>query len=112
VPGGLLGARHPAARRGIESKDRLGRHRWVVERTFAWLNRQRRLLLRFDHLASQYLGFLHLGCALVCWSYLTKLSNALHQALPAQDIHATPAAGPRGVRAKEARALSDPSIAL
>lgn len=61
------------ARRGVESKDRLGRHRWVVERTFAWLNRQRRLLLRFDRLASQYLGFLHLGCALVCWSYLTKL---------------------------------------
>lgn len=61
------------ARRGIESKDRLGRHRWVVERTFAWLNRQRRLLLRFDRLASHYLGFLHLGCALVCWSYLTKL---------------------------------------
>jgi len=43
-----------------------------VERTFAWLNRQRRLLVRFDRLASQYLGFLHLGCALVCWSYLTK----------------------------------------
>jgi len=61
------------ARRAIESKERLGRHRWVVERTFAWLNRQRRLLLRFDRLASQYLGFLHLGCALVCCSYLTRL---------------------------------------
>ncbi len=27
------------ARQGVERRDRLGRHRWVVERTFAWLNR-------------------------------------------------------------------------
>jgi IS5 family transposase len=26
------------ARRGVESSERLGRHRWVVERTLAWLN--------------------------------------------------------------------------
>lgn len=69
----VRGIKHRIARRGIESKEKLGRHRWVVERTFAWLNRQRRLPLRFDRLASQYLGFLHLGCALVCWSYLAKL---------------------------------------
>lgn len=69
----VRGLQSRIARRGIESRDRPGRHRWVVERTFAWLNRQRRLLLRFDRLASQYLGFLHLGCALVCWSYLAKL---------------------------------------
>lgn len=25
------------ARRGIESRDRLGRHRWVIERTISWL---------------------------------------------------------------------------
>lgn len=31
------------ARRGIESKTHLGRHRWAIERTFAWLNRQRHL---------------------------------------------------------------------
>ena len=61
------------ARRGIESKERLGRHRWVIERDFAWLNAMRRLRTRYDRRASQYLGFLHLGCALVCWNYLTKL---------------------------------------
>jgi hypothetical protein len=37
--------------------------------------------VRFDRLASQYLGFQHLGCALVCWSYLTKLYNALQPSL-------------------------------
>jgi transposase len=31
------------ARKGIESRTKLGRHRWVVERTFAWLHRYRRL---------------------------------------------------------------------
>jgi transposase len=31
------------ARRGVESSERLGRHRWVVERTLAWFARSRRL---------------------------------------------------------------------
>ncbi|NVJ09917.1 transposase [Myxococcus sp. AM001] len=34
------------ARPGIESKQHLGRHRWVVERTNAWLHQQRRLRVR------------------------------------------------------------------
>jgi hypothetical protein len=34
---------HRFARRGIDSSERLGRHRWVVERTLAWLSRYRRL---------------------------------------------------------------------
>ena len=35
------------ARRGIDSRERLGRHRWVVERTLAWLARFRRLTVRY-----------------------------------------------------------------
>jgi IS5 family transposase len=34
------------ARRGVETSERLGRYRWVIERTFAWLNRFRRLTIR------------------------------------------------------------------
>lgn len=34
------------ARRGTENKQRLGRHRWVVERTISWLLRFKRLGLR------------------------------------------------------------------
>ena len=34
------------ARKGIESSERLGCHRWVVERILAWLNRFRRLTVR------------------------------------------------------------------
>jgi transposase len=35
------------ARKGIDSSERLGRHRWVVERTLAWLNQYRRLTIRY-----------------------------------------------------------------
>lgn len=69
----VRGIRHRIARRGIESKDKLGRHRWVVERDFAWLNAMRRLRTRYDRRATHYMGFLHLGCALICLGYLTRL---------------------------------------
>jgi transposase len=36
------------ARRGIEAKTYLGRHRWVVERTISWLLRFKRLGIRYD----------------------------------------------------------------
>ena len=49
---------------------RLGRHRWVVERAFAWLNKQRRLHIRFDRRATHYHGFLELACALICLNYI------------------------------------------
>ena len=60
------------ARRGRESSARLGRHRWVVERTLAWLHRYRRLLIRYERRADIHRGFLSLGCALICWNYLRK----------------------------------------
>jgi transposase len=58
------------ARRGIESRERLGRYRWVVERAFAWLHRNRRLLVRYERDAALHDAFLHLGCALICWQLL------------------------------------------
>ena len=38
-------------RRSVEPSERLGRHRWVVERTLAWLNRYRRLKVRYERRA-------------------------------------------------------------
>jgi IS5 family transposase len=58
------------ARRGVESTERLGRHRWVVERTLAWLNNYRRLTIRYERRLDIHEAFLHLGCALVCWNFL------------------------------------------
>jgi transposase len=69
----LLRQRHITpriARKGIESSQRLGRHRWVVERTLAWLNRFRRLTIRYERRADIHHAFLTLGCALICWNYL------------------------------------------
>ena len=54
------------ARRGIESSARLGRHRWVVERTFASLARFRRLTIRYERRADLYLALTTLACAVIC----------------------------------------------
>lgn len=42
--------------------------RWVVERTHSWLNRYRRLLIRWEKKAPNYLGLLHLACAHMTWN--------------------------------------------
>jgi putative transposase len=39
--------------------------RWVVERAHSWLNRYRKLLVRFEKLAASYEGLLELACALI-----------------------------------------------
>ena len=39
--------------------------RWVVERTHSWLNRFRRLLIRWEKKGENYLAMLHLACALI-----------------------------------------------
>ena len=41
--------------------------RWVVERTHSWLNRFRRILVRWDKKPEHYLAFLHLACALIAF---------------------------------------------
>jgi transposase len=60
------------ARKGIDSSERLGRHRWVVERTLAWLNRFRRLTIRYERRADIHDAFLTLGCSLICFNALEK----------------------------------------
>jgi putative transposase len=41
--------------------------RWVVERTHSWLNRFRRILIRWEKKPQNYLAMLHLACALVTY---------------------------------------------
>ena len=38
------------------------KRRWKVERLFAWLKRWRRLAMRWEYKAENFLGLLHLGC--------------------------------------------------
>jgi transposase len=58
------------ARRQTEHGSGLGRHRWVVERTFAWLHNRRRLLIRTDRVHQTHEAFLDLACCLICWQRL------------------------------------------
>ena len=55
-------------RRGEEKHEKIvtpgyRARRWVVERTHSWINRSRRLLVRWEKKTENYLAFLHLACA-------------------------------------------------
>jgi transposase len=57
---------HRAGRRRPNTQDgrelRRYRHRWKVERLFAWLLRFRRIVTRWEVSADNFLGFVQLGC--------------------------------------------------
>jgi transposase len=63
------------ARRGIESGESLGRYRWVVERSLAWLVGYRRLGVRYERRADMLQALLHLACALVCLHVLHRATG-------------------------------------
>jgi putative transposase len=58
------------AERKMEARRHLGgrARRWVVERTHSWLNRSRRLLVRWEKKTENYLAFIHLACAQLIFS--------------------------------------------
>lgn len=41
--------------------------RWKVERTHSWINRARRLLIRWEKKVANFLGFIHLQFAIVAF---------------------------------------------
>ena len=58
--------------RGEEAKElkaEAGRRarRWVVERTHSWMNRFRRILIRWEKKTQNYIAFLHFACALIAF---------------------------------------------
>jgi transposase len=70
-----LRARHIVpwlAKRNTGHGSGLGRWRWVVERTFAWMNQFRRLRVRYEKRADIHEALLALSCALLCWNVLQK----------------------------------------
>jgi transposase len=58
------------ARRNTPHGSGLGKVRWVVERTFAWLHHFKRLLVRYDRRHEIHHAFLAIGCCLVCYRRL------------------------------------------
>ncbi|GGV55724.1 hypothetical protein GCM10010245_88380 [Streptomyces spectabilis] len=70
------------ARKGIQSSDRLGRRRWVIERTLS-ADRLPPPQPRYERHPSHYLAFLSLAAALCCYKrllHLTTQDNALRHA--------------------------------
>jgi IS5 family transposase len=60
------------ARRGVDRSDRLGRYRWVVERTLAWFARFRRLAVRYERRADIHEAFHHLAAAVICARFVER----------------------------------------
>jgi transposase len=60
------GIKPQIARRQTEHGSGLGKERWVVERSFAWLHNLRRLRTRYERRPELHEAFLVLGCAVVC----------------------------------------------
>ena len=65
------------AKRNTRHSSGLGRGRWVVERTFAWLNQFCRLRVRYEKRADMHEAFLRLACCLISWRYLQVAWTAL-----------------------------------
>src|SRR5829696_7664495 len=71
----FLHRRHITVRiacKGIDASGRLGRHRWVVERTLAWLGQFRRLTIRYERRQDIHDAVVSLGCSLVCLNAITR----------------------------------------
>jgi transposase len=51
----------------IKRKARYKARRWVVERTHSWMNRCRRILVRWEKRADTYMAMLHFACGLIAW---------------------------------------------
>jgi transposase len=60
-------------RRGTDDDTGLGRLRWVVERTIAWLHQFRRLRVRYERRAGSHQPLLSLGCILIWFRTLDPL---------------------------------------
>lgn len=60
------------ARKGIESSLKLGRYRWVVERTLSWLHHLKRLRIREERRADLHFALLQLGCCMVLYRRLVQ----------------------------------------
>jgi putative transposase len=78
---GYVGSKEAVGRRGyiphirprgeekmeIERNPDFKAHRWVVEVCHSWLNRFRKLLVRFEKKAENYLALVMFACALITW---------------------------------------------
>lgn len=60
---------------GDAGRKRRPARRWVVERTIAWLNRCRGILVRYEKKGENYLAVVRLACALLWYRRLHRLKK-------------------------------------
>ncbi len=61
------------ARRGIENSERLGRHRWVAERTHAWFAGFGKFRICFERRLDIHAALLVLAAAVICPRFVDDL---------------------------------------
>jgi transposase len=63
----MISPNHTTRAQQTQDRRKLPRYkrRWLVERLFAWMMRSRRLVTRYEHHASNFLGFVQLACAAI-----------------------------------------------
>lgn len=60
------------ARRGVESSEKLGKHRWVVERTHGWFAGFGKLRIRFERRLDTHEALLNLAAAIICARFVER----------------------------------------
>jgi transposase len=68
----LLNIKALLAKRRTDNGSGLGKTRWVVERTLAWLHQLRRLRVRYERRSDIHEAFLTIGCIIICWNQLNS----------------------------------------
>jgi transposase len=63
---------HPCIPHRGDSSRGLGKARWPIERTIAWLHQFRRLRIRWDKRAEIHQAFLHLAATVICQRILNS----------------------------------------
>ena len=46
--------------------------RWVVELTHSWINRFRKLLVRYEKLSGSYIALIQMAFSIICWRKIKK----------------------------------------
>jgi transposase len=72
--------------RAIKQEAGFKARRWVVERTHSWMNRFRRILVRWERLPQTFIAMPHLACGIITWR-ATGLGTVANQASQITEAH-------------------------
>jgi len=60
-------------KKSIEKDPDFKTRRWVVEVSHSWLNRFKKLLVRFEKKSENYLNLLYFACSIIAWRQTIKV---------------------------------------